>query len=145
MTAHVDPVVPAQHVHVAGPTGAIPAPPIAGRWLSIRSRMVASRVIGSLFLLGFVFYGTGSLLMVSLTGGDGFLADVPSHKVTLVVAGLLMLANTATDIGKAVLFFPVVDRYGRRTALAYLGTMVFEVAVMAVGVLALLTLAPLAD
>ena len=107
--------------------------------------MVASRVIGGLFLLGFLSYGPGSMLMTAVAGGEGFLADVPTHRTALVLGGLLMLVNTAVDIGKAVLFFPIIDRWGRRTALAYLGTMVFEVALMAVGVVALLMLVPLAD
>jgi hypothetical protein len=109
------------------------------------TRMLYSRIIGALFLGGFLSYGVGALLVTSVTGDEGFLATVPAHHGVLVVGALLMLANTALDIGKAVLFFPVIERWGRRTALAYLGTMVFEVAMMAVGVLALLMLVPLAD
>jgi hypothetical protein len=44
-----------------------------------------------------------------------------------------------------VLFFPVLEPHGRRTAIAYLATMIFEMAVMTVGVLALLMIIPLAD
>ena len=109
------------------------------------TRMFHSRIIGGLFLGGFITYGVGALMMTSVTGDEGFLATVPDHKGILVLGALLMLANTAVDIGKAVLFFPVIEKWGRRTALAYLGTMVFEVALMAVGVLALLMLVPLAD
>jgi hypothetical protein len=109
------------------------------------TRMFYSRLIGGLFLAGFLSYGVGALMVTSVTGDEGFLATVPAHHGVLVVGALLMLANTAVDIGKAVLFFPVVEPHGRRTALAYLGTMVFEVAMMAVGVLALLMLVPLAD
>jgi hypothetical protein len=109
------------------------------------TRMFYSRLIGGLVLAGFLSYGVGALLVTSVTGDEGFLATVPAHRGILVLGALLMLVNTAVDIGKAVLFFPVIDRYGRRTALAYLGTMVFEVALMAVGVLALLMLVPLAD
>jgi hypothetical protein len=109
------------------------------------TRMFYSRLIGGLFLAGFLSYGVGALLVTSVTGDEGFLATVPAHRGILVLGALLMLVNTAVDIGKAVLFFPVIERHGRRTALAYLGTMVFEVAMMAVGVLALLMLVPLAD
>ena len=56
-----------------------------------------------------------------------------------------MIATTAVDIGKAVFFFPVLERHGKRTAVAYLATMIFEMAMMTVGVLALLMLIPLAD
>ncbi|WP_270888328.1 DUF4386 domain-containing protein [Pedococcus sp. 5OH_020] len=104
-----------------------------------------SRSIGGLFIAGFLTYGIGALMTTSVTGNESFLATVPSHRGILVLGALLMLANTAVDIGKAVLFFPVIEPHGRRTALAYLATMIFEVALMAVGVLALLVLPPLAD
>lgn len=108
------------------------------------SRMLYSRLIGALFLAGFLTYGAGSVLVTSVVGHDGFLAAVPAQRVTLVLGALLMLVNTAVDIGKAVLIFPIIEGWGRRTALAYLATMVFEVAMMAVGALALLMLVPLA-
>jgi hypothetical protein len=107
--------------------------------------MLYSRLIGSLFLLGFFTYGTGSALVTSVVGDDGFLATVPAHQTPLLLGAVLMLVNTTVDIGKAVLFFPIIERWGRRTALAHLATMIFEVALMAVGVLALLMLVPLAE
>lgn len=141
MTAYTQPHDQVQDANSgAPPTVHLPA----GR-RGIGSRMVASRVIGGLFLLGFLSYGPGSMLVTSVVGGEGFLSGVPANRTVLVVGALLMLVNTAVDIGKAVLFFPIVDRWGRRTALAYLATMVFEVSLMAVGVVALLMLVPLAD
>ena len=109
------------------------------------SRMWTSRVIGALFLAGFVIYGTGSILVNSVVGGSDFLAGVGSQETTLALGAFLMIATTAVDIGKAVFFFPVLERHGRRTAVAYLATMIFEMAMMTVGVLALLMLIPLAD
>ena len=55
-----------------------------------------------------------------------------------------MLLNTAVDVGKAVLFFPILDRYGRRTALAYLAAMIIEVVLLSIGALSLLMLVPIA-
>lgn len=120
-------------------TRAVPHVPRTG------SRMWTSRLIGALFLAGFVIYGTGSILVNSVVDGPDFLAGVGSQKTTLALGAFLMIATTAVDIGKAVFFFPVLDRHGRRTAVAYLATMVFEMAMMTVGVLALLMLIPLAD
>lgn len=142
MTAYAQPRARAQHADTTGPPEATQR---TTRLPSIGSRMVISRIIGGLFLLGFLTYGPGSMLMTSVTGGEAFLAGVPTHQTVLVFGALLMLLVTAIDIGKAILFFPIVDRYGRRTALAYLATMIFEVAMMAVGILALLLLVPLAD
>ena len=107
--------------------------------------MWTSRLIGALFLAGFIIYGTGSILVSSVVGGSDFLAGVSSQKTTLALGAFLMIATTAVDIGKAVFFFPVLERHGKRTAVAYVATMVFEMAMMTVGVLALLMLIPLAD
>jgi uncharacterized protein DUF4386 len=147
MTAPTQPRMPARHASVGAPPAVVP--PGAARHPAAvsgnTSRMFVSRLIGALFIAGFVTYGVGSALVTSVVGDDGFLARVPAHQTTLVLGAFLMLLNTAVDIGKAVLIFPVLDRWGRRTALTYLGTMVFEVALMAVGILALLMLVPLAD
>lgn len=131
----------------------IATPPVSGRGPvpadagdpRTGSRMWTSRLIGALFLAGFVIYGTGSILVTSVVDGPDFLAGVGSQTTTLALGAFLMIATTAVDIGKAVFFFPVLDRHGRRTAVAYLATMVFEMAMMTVGVLALLMLIPLAD
>lgn len=109
------------------------------------SRMWTSRLIGALFLAGFVTYGTGSTLVTSVVDGPDFLSGIGSQRTTLAVGAFLMIATTAVDIGKAVLFFPVLKRHGQRTAVAYLATMIFEMALMSVGALALLMLLPLAD
>ena len=109
------------------------------------SRMWSSRLIGALFLAGFLLYGTGSILVNSVVDGPDFLADVGSMETTLALGAFLMIATAAVDIGKAVVFFPVLDRHGRRTAVAYLATMIFEMALMTVGVLALLMIIPLAE
>jgi hypothetical protein len=109
------------------------------------SRMWSSRLIGALFLAGFLTYGTGSILVTSVVDGPAFLAGVSAQQTTLVFGCLLMLANAAVDIGKAVFFYPVLEPHGKRTAVAYLATMIFEMAIMTVGVLALLMILPLAD
>lgn len=109
------------------------------------SRMWSSRVIGALFLAGFLTYGTGTILVTSVVDGPAFLAGVTAQKATLALGALLMIANVAVDIGKAVFFYPVLERHGKRTAVAYLATMVFEMAIMTVGVLSLLMILPLAE
>jgi hypothetical protein len=111
----------------------------------IGSRMLSSRLIGALFLVGFLSYGVGSLLVNSVVGTPDFLATVSAHQTTLLLGAFLMLLTSAVDVGKGVLFFPILENHGKRTALAYLATMIFEVVVMAVGVLCLLMIVPLAQ
>ncbi len=109
-----------------------------------RSNRTTAKVIGALFLSGFLAYGIGSGLVQSVVGGSDILSTVTAHRNTLIIGALLMLLNIAVDVGKGVLFFPILDRHSRRTALAYLATMIVEVTVLAVGVLCLLMIVPLA-
>src|SRR2546428_11201658 len=106
--------------------------------------MMYSRVIGALFLLGFLFYGVGSGLATSLVGGSNFLSTIAASQTLLVIGAFLMFLNTGVDVGKGVLFFPILEKHSQRTAMAYLATMIVEVVLLAVGALALLLIVPLA-
>src|ERR1700682_3843122 len=102
------------------------------------SRMTYSRIIGALFLLRFLFYGVGSGLATSLVGGSNFLSTIPASQTILVIGAFLMFLVTGVGVAKSVLFFPILERHSKRTALAYLATMIVEVVLLAIGVLALL-------
>jgi hypothetical protein len=107
------------------------------------SRMTYSRLIGALFLSGFLVYGVGSALATSAAGAPHFLASIAAHPTVLIIGALLMLLNTVVDLGKGILFFPILGRHSRRTALAYLATMIVEVTLLDVGAVALLMIVPL--
>lgn len=107
------------------------------------SRMTTSRLIGALFLAGFLLYGVGGAVVASLTGAHDMLATIASHQTLFVLGAFGMLLNTPVDVAKAVLFFPILERHSKRTALTYLATMIVEVVVLTLGVLALLLLVPL--
>jgi hypothetical protein len=108
------------------------------------ARMTDSRLIGALFLLGFLFYGLGSGLATSLVGGSNFLSTIAASQTLLIIGAFAMFLNTGVDVAKGVLFFPILEKHSRRTALAYLATMIVEVVLLAIGVLALLLIVPLA-
>src|SRR5438309_666757 len=108
------------------------------------SRMLYSRLIGALFLLGFVCYGVGSGLATSLVGGSIFLTTIAANQTILVIGAFLMFLSTCVDVAKGVLFLPIMEKHSKRTALAYLATMIVEVVLLAIGVLALLLIVPLA-
>ena len=55
------------------------------------SRMTYSRLIGALFLAGFLFYGVGSGLATSLVGGSNFLSTIAGSQTMLVIGAFLML------------------------------------------------------
>lgn len=106
-------------------------------------RMTVSRVIGALFLAGFLVYGVGFALVTSVIGAPDFLATMAAHQTTLILGAFLMLLNTVVDVGKGVLFFPILETHGKRSALAYLAALIVQVVMLDLGVLALLMLVPL--
>ncbi len=129
------------------------SPPVAGRTNGYAdrgiqnnapgSRMTYSRLIGALFLVGFLFYGVGAALVTSVTGAPDFLSTISAHQTTLVIGAFLMLLNTVVDVGKGVLFFPILENHGKRSALAYLAFIIVQVVMLDAGVLALLLIVPL--
>jgi hypothetical protein len=107
------------------------------------SRMTDSRLIGALFLAGYLTYGVGSVLAKSVTDGSNFLSTISADHGILVLGAFLILLNTAVDIAKAVLFFPILENHGKRTALTYLATMIIEVVFLGLGAFCLLMIVPL--
>ena len=106
-------------------------------------RMTYSRLIAALFIAGFVVYGVGFGLTSSVIGAPDFLSTISANQGTLILGAFLMLLVAPVDVGKAILFYPIVENHGKRTALAYLAAMIFEVILMSFGALCLLMLVPL--
>jgi hypothetical protein len=107
-------------------------------------RNTYARLIGALFIMGFLTYGIGLTLVNSVITVPDFLSGIPAVETTLILGAVLMLGNTVVDIGKGVLFFPILENHGRRTALVYLAAIVVQVVFLNIGVLFLLMLVPLA-
>ena len=105
--------------------------------------MKYSRLIGALFLSAFFFYGIGLALVVSVVGAREFLTTISAHQTTLLAGAFLMFLNSIVVVSLGVLFFPVVENHGRRTALAYLAARIAEGVLLAVGVLCILMTVPL--
>jgi hypothetical protein len=108
-------------------------------------RKTYARLIGALFLIGFATYGTGFGLINSVITAADFPANIPAVQTMLLIGGFLMLLNTVVDIGKGVLFFPILEHHGRRTAFVYLAAIVVQVVFLDIGALFLLMLVPLAQ
>jgi hypothetical protein len=109
------------------------------------SRMAYGRLIGALFIAGFLFYGVGFGLVNSVISVPGFFATIAAHQTTLILGAFLMALNTVVDVGKGVLFFPILENHGKRTALVYLAAIVVQVVLLDIGVLFFLMLVPLSQ
>src|SRR5579863_769482 len=119
-----------QAISPTRPEVAEPAVDVHRQHTASDSRMTYSRLIGALFLSGFLVYGIGSALATSATGAPHFLASIAAHPTILIIGAVLMLLNTLVDLGKGVLFFPILGKHSRSTAIAYLATMLAEVTLL---------------
>ena len=108
-------------------------------------RRTYARLIGALFIIGFLTYGTGFGLINSVITASDFPANISAVQTTLLIGAFLMLLNTVVDIGKGVLFFPILENHGKRTAFVYLAAIVVQVVFLDIGALFLLMLVPLAQ
>ena len=111
--------------------------------IGMSSRMKYSRLIGALYLLGFAVYGGGFALVTSITNAPDFLVTVSAHQTTMALGAFLMLLTLLTDVWRAVLFFPILENHGKKTALTYLAAQIISVVFMDIGVLCLLMLIPM--
>src|SRR3954462_7522861 len=103
-----------------------PSPPVVRPDSSVRR---TARIVGVLFLAGFLAYGVGSLIATGIVNsGDR------SGYTALVGPGVaLMLLNSALVIGIGVLMFPILRAHNKPIAGGYLGTRIFEGVVLAIG------------
>jgi hypothetical protein len=108
-------------------------------------RKTYARLIGALFLVGFLTYGTGFGLINSVITAPDFPANIAAVQAIVLIGACLMLLNTVVDIGKGVLFFPILENHGKRTAFVYLAAIVVQVVFLDIGALFILMLVPLAQ
>src|SRR6185503_2249884 len=95
-----------------------------------------ARIIGVLFLAGFLAYGVGSLIATGIVRSD----DRGSSTALFVTGAALMLLNSAFVIGIGVLMLPILRPHNEAIAAGYLGTRIFEGVGLAGGVVSLIVL-----
>jgi Domain of unknown function (DUF4386) len=110
-----------------------------------RSRMMYSRLIGALFVAAFFLYGVGFGLVTSVVGAPDSLLTISAQQSTLLLGAFMMLLNSVAVVSIGVLFFPILEQYSKRTAIAYLAARIVEGVFLAVGVLSLLMILPVAQ
>lgn len=109
------------------------------------STTTIGRIVGALFVLAFVAYIAGGALVDSGSGGTNVLSEVADNQMRLSAGALLMLVNSAVVAAIGVLAFPVLKRHHEISAYAYLVARTAEAVLLAVGIICLLLLIPLAQ
>lgn len=102
------------------------------------------RIIGALFLAAFIAYGTGSLLVESVTGADDLVGSAMASATRIQIGSLLMLANSVIVAAIGVLMLRVVSPRRPTIAVGYLVARAFEAVLLAVGIVGVLLVVPAA-
>jgi hypothetical protein len=92
-----------------------------------------ARIVGVLFLAGYVAYGVGSLIATPIVRS----ADGGGSTALFVTGAALMLLNSVLVIGIGVLMFPILRAHNKAIAAGYLATRIFEGVGLAIGVVSL--------
>jgi hypothetical protein len=121
------------HTPEASTSHHLTSPPVGRPDSSLRR---TARIVGVLFLSGYLAYGVGSLIATGIVSSGDRRAST-----ALFATGLaLMLLNSAFVIGIGVLMSPILRDHNKAIAAGYLGTRIFEGAVLAAGVVSLIVL-----
>jgi len=102
-----------------------------------------ARVVGMVYLAGFVVGIVGNILIQSILGAPNRLSMVSVNSMTLAIGAALWLLAVAGDAAHGVLMFPVLKPHGDRLAFGYLAARIVDAVFIAVMVLFLLLQIPL--
>jgi uncharacterized membrane protein len=103
-----------------------------------------ARIVGAMYLAGFVVGITGIVLIQSILGAPDHLAALPANSMLLAIAAVLWLMAAAWDAAHGVLMFPVLKQHNsERIAVGYLGFRIMDGLIIAIMVLFILIQIPI--
>ena len=104
----------------------------------VNTYRTTAKVIGALYILGFVVGIAGSVL-----GTPGQLEAVSARSMMIAIGALLWVIAAAGDAAHGVMMFPILKQNNERIALGYLSARLVEAAIIAVSALFILLQIPL--
>lgn len=104
-----------------------------------------ARVVGLVYLAGFVVGMGGDMLIQPLLGAPNRLAAVSASSMTMATAAILWLMAVIGDAAHGVLMYPILKRYHERIAVGYLAARIMDAVFIAIMVLLILFQIPLAN
>jgi hypothetical protein len=102
-----------------------------------------ARVVGVVYLAGFVVGIGGNILIQSILTSPNHPATVSANSMTVAIGAILWLMAVAGDIAHGVLMFPVLKQHSERIAIGYLGARIVDASFIAIMVLFLLIQIPM--
>jgi Domain of unknown function (DUF4386) len=103
-----------------------------------------ARIVGAMYLAGFIVGITGFVLIGSILSGPDHLATLPASSMLLAIAAVLWLMAAAWDAAHGVLMFPILKQHNsERIAVGYLGFRIMDGLIIAIMVLFVLVQIPI--
>ncbi len=102
-----------------------------------------ARVVGVVYLAGFVVGIVGIGLFQSILGAPDHLSTVSANSMLLAFGAILWLMAVVGDAAHGVLMFPVLKQHNERIAVGYLASRIVDAVFIAVMVLFVLIQIPL--
>src|SRR6266508_5060737 len=102
-----------------------------------------ARIVGVVYLAGFVVGIGGNILIQSILGAPNRLSAVFANSMLLAFGAILWLMAVAGDAAHGILMFPVLKQHNERIAVGYLAARIVDAVFIAVMVLFFLLQIPL--
>ena len=102
-----------------------------------------ARIVGVVYLAGFIVGIGGNILIQSILGTPNHLSTFPANSMKLAIGTILWLIAAAGDAAHGVLIFPVLKQHSERMAFGYLAARIVEAVFIAIMALFLLLQIPL--
>jgi Domain of unknown function (DUF4386) len=102
-----------------------------------------ARVVGAVYLAGFVVGIVGNIMIQSILGVSNHLATITASGMTVAIGAILWLLAVVGDAGHGVLMFPVLKQHSERMAIGYLAARIVDAIFIAIMVLFMLIQLPL--
>ena len=102
-----------------------------------------ARVIGVIYLLGFVVGIVGNVMILSVLDAPNHLATITANSMTVAIGAILWLLAVAGDAGHGILMFPILKNKSERMAIGYLAFRIVDAVFIAIMVLFILIQIPL--
>jgi hypothetical protein len=115
---------------------------------NMNSYRTTARVVGAMYVAGFIVGIGGEMLIKSVLGALGapnHLSIVSASSITVAIGAILWLMAVAWDAAHGVLMFPILKLHNERIAVGYLAFRIMDAVFIAIMVLFILLQIPLAS
>jgi hypothetical protein len=111
---------------------------------NINTCRTTARIIGIIYVLGFIVGIGGQILIKSVLDTPNHLSIVSASSMTIAIGALLWMMEVIWDALHGVLMFPILKLYNERLAVGYLTFRIMDSTFIAIMILFILLQIPLA-